>query len=868
MAKKDGAAVPATLEDWLNGRPSWLRMAAAVVIQHRRMPTEEEMEAVASHCLAEAAKTLESPHPSLAPGTILGMPTASELRIDSISSIRGVNAIGEDAVLDLSQGQMTVVYGPNGAGKSGYARLMKHVCGARAKGSIHGNVFKQGPAAASALIRVTATQTDGTTASADLAWDEAHGPHSKLKSIPVFDSATALEFGDTATTATHLPRAMRFVGMLITISDDIAARLKARAARLTSRLPLVPEEHAQSNALAILKRLSAKLTEEAVDDACAFPAALDEERLALETALAQANPEIAHAKAVGELERLSQMATSFSALKDSMSDDQARALIEARVGAEVKRQAATAYATTFLNGLPLKGVGDAVWRTLWEAAKAYSIAHAYPGHSFPHVGDEANCVLCQQPLGDDGKSRLASFEHYLNDTLQREAKSAEDALAARIKGVPNAPTDVAWQAQCAAIGLEAEQATQLLEAIHARLKAMTEATSAPNVDWSLWTRAYDQKVKTTTAERDALALLLDPKGRAEKESRLGELKAHQWLAGQRDAVWAEVVRLKRVATVDAAIKSTLTGPLTSKSNEIGQLELAKGYCDRFNAELQSLGGHVLPVRMSHQTEGKGAFTFYVELKDAAGRAKNREILSEGEQRIVALAAFLADATGLKQGMPVIFDDPISSLDQRYEEAVARRLVDLAEHRQVIVFTHRLSLMVLLQNAAELRSKIGLSPIKVMVKSIARDGSRTGVPAQINTFSLKPQSGFGQMVNSIGELKKLDASLKEIALKAACSNFRILVERSVEDELCSGIVNRYRREIKTLNKLGRLNAITPEDCALIDGMMTKYSAFEHSQPTDTPTWLPEPDDLLADVKAMLAWTKDFSQRAEAAAKPKT
>ncbi|KDE89382.1 hypothetical protein DF40_015145 [Stenotrophomonas maltophilia M30] len=186
-------------------------MAASTVIQHRRMPNEEEMEALADHCLAEAAKKLDAPHPALAPGTILGTPTAAELRIDSVSSICGVNALGEDAALDLSQGQMTVVYGPNGAGKSGYARLMKHVCGARAKGSIHGNVFKQNPDAASALIKVTATRSDGTTSSADLTWQASDGPHATLKAVPVFDSATALEFGDSATTATHLPRAMRFV---------------------------------------------------------------------------------------------------------------------------------------------------------------------------------------------------------------------------------------------------------------------------------------------------------------------------------------------------------------------------------------------------------------------------------------------------------------------------------------------------------------------------------------------------------------------------------------------------------------------------------------------------------------------------------
>lgn len=866
MARKDGATAPTTLEAWLNGRPSWLRMAASTVIQHRRMPTEEEMEALANHCLADAAKTLDAPHPPLAPGTILGTPTAAELRIDSLSSIRGVNALGDDAVLDFSQSQMTVVYGPNGAGKSGYARLMKHVCGARAMGSIHSNVFKQNPAAASALIKVTETRADGSTSPADLAWQAADGPHSKLKAVPVFDSATALEFGDTATTATHLPRAMRFVGLLINISDDLANRLKARAVKLSSKLPNIPEDHAQSSAATILRKLTAKLTEEDVNNSCAFPDALNKERLALETALAQANPDVAHVKAVGELERLAQMATGISALKVSLSDESAQTLLDARNNAEVKRQASTAYATALLSGLPLKGVGDTVWGTLWDAAKAYSTGHAYPGHSFPHVGDEARCVLCQQTLGDDGKARLASFEEYLRDTLQTDAKSAEDALTALKKALPSPLTDVAWLAQCAAIGLEAEQATQLLSAIQTRLKAMTDATAAPPVEWSIWTNAYDQKIKATSAERDALAGLLDPKGRKEKESRLAELKAQQWLSEQRDAVWGDVIRLKRVATVETAVKSTFTGPLTSKSNEIGQSELAQGYCDRFNAELKALGGHSLPVRMAYRSQGKGAFTFYVELKDAQGAQKNREILSEGEQRIVALAAFLADATGLERGMPVLFDDPISSLDQRFEEAVAKRLVDLAEHRQVIVFTHRLSLMVLLQNAAEQRAKLEQSAIKVSVESIARDGSKTGMPAQINTFSLKPQSGFGQMVSSIGQLKKLDAPLKELALKAACSNFRILVERTVEDDLCSGIVVRYRREIKTLNKLKRLNAITPADCALIEGMMSKYSAFEHSQPTDTPTWLPDPDELLEDVQAMLEWCKEFNKRAEAAAKP--
>lgn len=48
-----------------------------------------------------------------------------------------------------------------------------------------------------------------------------------------------------------------------------------------------------------------------------------------------------------------------------------------------------------------------------------------------------------------------------------------------------------------------------------------------------------------------------------------------------------------------------------------------------------------------------------------------EVLSEGERRIVALAAFIADVTGRDTKAPFVFDDPISSLDQIFEEKVIR-----------------------------------------------------------------------------------------------------------------------------------------------------------------------------------------------------
>jgi wobble nucleotide-excising tRNase len=64
-------------------------------------------------------------------------------------------------------------------------------------------------------------------------------------------------------------------------------------------------------------------------------------------------------------------------------------------------------------------------------------------------------------------------------------------------------------------------------------------------------------------------------------------------------------------------------------------------------------------------------------------------LSEGEKTCVALAAFLTELATAQHASALVFDDPVSSLDHRWRSSVAKRLVDEAKKRQVIVFTHDL-----------------------------------------------------------------------------------------------------------------------------------------------------------------------------------
>jgi len=96
-------------------------------------------------------------------------------------------------------------------------------------------------------------------------------------------------------------------------------------------------------------------------------------------------------------------------------------------------------------------------------------------------------------------------------------------------------------------------------------------------------------------------------------------------------------------------------------------------------------------------------------------------------------------------------------------------------------------------------------------------------------------------------------------KAICSDFRILLERMIEDVLLSDVVHRFRRSVQTQGKIQNLSKIADSDCKYVDDMMSKYSKFEHSQPRSTPVQMPTPDELEADLEGLKDWFDEFTNR---------
>jgi energy-coupling factor transporter ATP-binding protein EcfA2 len=231
-------------------------------------------------------------------------------------------------------------------------------------------------------------------------------------------------------------------------------------------------------------------------------------------------------------------------------------------------------------------------------------------------------------------------------------------------------------------------------------------------------------------------------------------------------------------------------------------------------------------------------------------------LSEGEFRIVSLAAFLADVEARQDKGPYVFDDPISSLDQVFEEAAVSKLVELAKTRQVIVFTHRLSLMAQLEEVAKKEGR------DIRILALRSEQWGTGEPGETPIHAKKPEGALNALLQRIPKARAAAQRSNdeyEILAKGICSDFRIIMERLIENDLLADVVQRFRRGVQTKDKIKKLAKINADDCTLFDNLMTKYSKYEHSQPQEAPVPLPRPDELEEDFRRVKNWLEEFKDR---------
>lgn len=528
---------------------------------------------------------------------------------------------------------------------------------------------------------------------------------------------------------------------------------------------------------------------------------------------------------------------------------------------ELKKKNVLEAAKVIASDSKLPSIGETTWKSMWLAAKKYSEEEAYKGISYPNVDKSAICVLCHQELDEAAKKRMGNFESFIKGHIESELKKAEDIYSKRLNDLPKISDDNMLKMSIQASLLDEEKWLPVLKNYWSSIQSVKNKLLEKN----------NEKVQGFDLAKDALSELDQIIQQLEVEIvthvkdaetfdikkvqiEINDLKAKKWGAAHLEIMLEEINRLKALDKINNWLKMLNTRGVSSKAGEISSKVITEAYVERFNKELKALGAGKIGVELVKSGVARGRVKHKLQLKNlnTAFSKMHLKPLSDGEKRIISLAAFLADVTGKPYKAPFVFDDPISSLDQAYEERTAQRLIELSTERQVIVFTHRLSLLGLLSGDG------------VHSKHIKREHWGCGEHGEVPLFGNKPMNAVNKLKNDrlAKARKELSANGTEFynpLAKSICSDFRILLERIIEWELLGGIVLRHQRSITTKDKIGNLTKISNEDCELLEGLMTEYSRYEHSQSDEAPVELPSPDEIEKSLNTIIEWQEEFKKR---------
>lgn len=851
-----------TFDQWMAARDAWLQAAAANLLEHGK-PNAGAIAELADFCIMEEQKKA-FPSKQIPPGTFSTSQIGKVLRLLGVRDLQGINALDPAAKLDFGDADITIVYGPNGCGKSGFARLLKLATGSRKNTPILRDINSKVEVAQQATFEIAENSSPCTQT-----WTAVTGPLAKLKQVHVYDSAVGKSYLVDKEEATYEPRRLRFLSALSDVCDQVRDELRDREGKLLSKLPSVPAHLSQSQLALVLSALKMSETHDSFKKKIVKKKDHEDRRARLQDTVKTTDPSARLIQISAALKGVEGASSKLKSFEEALSKASISKILESQKKSQDTRKAADELAKTTLTGSSLEGVGSSTWKVMWEAARIFSTTLTPTSLIFPPT-EGTPCPLCQASVNKETESRLAAFETFVRGKVESDAKAAEQEYFDLVKKVPTLPAEAEWLAMFPIGGQLISSVYNIIQGALEKagisdFEALKKGVSQSEI--SLLHQEIETHKSRLLEEQELLNASLDAEGLAKLQSELNDLLILDWCHDNLQAILDELDRIKKLDLLKKASKRTNTAEITKKKSALAKEELIGGYQDRFVKELKFFGAQRISVKPNETSGAKGKVKFILNIAGAE-KAPLEEILSEGEARVVSLSNFLADTSISPVTSPFIFDDPVSSLDIEFEERVAQRLVELAKSRQVIVFTHRLSLACILRDAhkryATAQKNTGESKtISLKEIVLCRIEKRIGLTAGPNTLSGSIPQGLDSLLSRVKQAKAKEEASDyagyQSDVKSICSDMRMLCERSVEEVLLLGIVTRFKRGINTKDKLHPLTKISPEDCTFVDDLMTKYSVYEHSQSIEIPSTPPALDELKSDIEALKSWAAEFKKR---------
>lgn len=669
------------LIDFSTKQSAWLRLLIIESINTNGKISDDRLDEIYS-CLKNEAEI------QIPPLNIRSARNSLKITLNKLEHLSGVNALAIDQIIKFSD-DITILYGLNGAGKSSYFKVLNEIVGGNERKEILPDIHANQPEP----IQVNLTFNNGN--SNELFFDNSSRGNEALAGCKVFDSSylSGLLSQRTQDETVLEPLGLHLFKYIADGIDDFKRRLKKDADQLKSSKPAIScdnfsdqlkgefEAHNVSEKTINLLNKKFVFTDEKTQQ-------LREKKRELAT-LQQTNYTDRIALLNTENQEIRKI---YDFLKKKMElEAQAgeiqKKLIE-RDGKEDANQDALKK-ILILQELPFSATTE--WKDFISAgARLTDKSHT----------DSNICIYCNQPLQNDAIKLVQAYAEYLGDKTETELQTAKLNLVnarSQIDAI-SVSLDISdsFKQKYNESFLEQDQIliTTALDDAH---KSIADYKSyllglidgkkdeRPNIEVSttlcLWLVSKFRENARTISSLEA-----DDTQKNQKietlENELKKLMENKSISAQTAEIktWLEVSQAERLLREKEADIST--NSVTRLSNTAHGKLLTSELNRTFKGELEHLGYKSLEVDLVKAGGGKGANSTKLILKE---KDSIHSILSEGEQKAVGLALFIAEAAVQKSQAPIILDDPVNSLDHKIAANFANRLLSL--DNQLIVFNH-------------------------------------------------------------------------------------------------------------------------------------------------------------------------------------
>lgn len=830
------------VKKFANGLPYWAKFLAEKILSGNAI-SDNDIDTSYSYLLEhlKLKDETEQPEISIDYNAENSGNYKTDLLFHKLENVEGVNALTENQTIEFSP-NLTIVYGANGSGKSGYVRLLKNVFYSKAPEEILQNVhIDSGHKPVNAKFTFKSNNAETSLAFADK-------DNAEFEQFAVFDGNSVLKHLENKNEFEFRPAGLSFfaeyTNAIIRVEQKLNTDIQTKQIVNTAN-DLSALFDGNSEIKTLVQNLKAETKNEDLKKYTPFSDE-DTKKLAdvkkqyddLSLASKGKEKEIKTLESIKSL--LVQNKQAIEKLNQYFTTETIEKVKTVISDCVTKETTAKSEGIENFKTDKIENIGTTEWKNFIVSAEEFAKNQKAENVVYPENGD--NCLFCQQPLSDEAQKLISNYWTFIKSVAEQNAKQAQEKLI-EIKGkYENLNFDLFPQDNTLTVWLT-EKYPNEVKALEQNLSE--QKTLAQNIIADIQSKIANERaeIKISVEQHTTIETAIDNSIKLLKEDEqskeLEKLQNSKTLLEHKEKFNTHFSKFETFVNNQVWIKKA--GKADYAKRKITETEKAlsnkyfnQKYIDAFNEECQKLNGN-FGIDINHTgTAGKS----YRQLK-LKGKNPNA-VLSEGEQKVIAIADFLAEMHLSEVNKGIIFDDPVTSLDNDRKKQIAERLAFQATLKQVIIFTHDLVFFYHIKNF----SKKFLNGINnsFVHHSLERESPLCGkVVANTSPANEGQYHEPTKAEEWLSKSKATNGNEKIDFAKSGLSALRASYEALAIFTILGGTVQRFDPQIR----IGRLKSIK-FDISLIETVVEKHGEIsdliEGHLPSDEFGIIPSPEIL--------------------------